>query len=147
MRLRRLDAPYTLLGAPNACLLSPAGISAQWRPAHASNHRSTVHICDHSASFFKLIHFLAFGFSVLSGSGGALGDLVCVPASARRASRSGSRVAEGVVVVVLGNLGAAAAGVGAVAVEFGFGEEAGAGAGEDAAPRRLSATANVEKIS
>jgi hypothetical protein len=28
------------------------------------------------------------------------------------------------VVVVLGNLGAAAAGVGAVAVEFGFGEEA-----------------------
>jgi hypothetical protein len=37
-----------------------------------------------------------------------------------------------VVVVVLGNLGAAAAGVGAVAVEFGFGEEAGAGAGEDA---------------
>jgi hypothetical protein len=37
-----------------------------------------------------------------------------------------------VVVVILGNLGAAAAGVGAVAVEFGFGEEVGAGAGEDA---------------
>jgi len=38
-----------------------------------SGHRSTVQICDHSASFFKLNHFFSFGFSVPSGSGGVLG--------------------------------------------------------------------------
>jgi len=31
-----------------------------------------VHICDQSASFFKLNHFFSFGFSVLSGCGGVL---------------------------------------------------------------------------
>jgi hypothetical protein len=36
-------------------------------------YRSTVHICDHSASFFKLNHFFSFGFSALSGCGGVLG--------------------------------------------------------------------------
>jgi hypothetical protein len=41
--------------------------------AYASSYRSIGHICDHSASFFKLNHFLSFGFSVLSGSGGVLG--------------------------------------------------------------------------
>ena len=38
-----------------------------------SNHRATEHICDHSASFFKLNHFFCFAFSVLSGCGGVLG--------------------------------------------------------------------------
>jgi hypothetical protein len=58
--------------------------------AHKSGYRFIVHNCDHNVSFFKLNHFFSFGFSALSGSGGVLGVLVCVPASARRASRSGS---------------------------------------------------------
>ena len=50
--------------------------------------------------------------------------------------------AERVVVVVFGNLGAAAGGVGAVAVEFGFVEEVGAGAIEDAERAVLQAGAD-----
>jgi hypothetical protein len=37
------------------------------------DHRPTDQICDHITSFFKLNHFLSFGFSVLSRCGGVLG--------------------------------------------------------------------------
>jgi hypothetical protein len=59
VRLRKLDIPYTS-ARPDIQTIA---------------YRSTLHICDHSASFFKLNHFFSFGFSVLSGSGGVLGGL------------------------------------------------------------------------
>jgi hypothetical protein len=60
--------------ATGASRLSPGPhIGNQCERPHASNQRSTDHICDHSISFFKLNFFFSFGFSVLSGSGGVLG--------------------------------------------------------------------------
>ncbi len=117
--IRRLSPGHTPVIRVNA--ITRAVIGLPTKPATTAPHSSSSTTSSPSAS------------PCSPAAAACWPSSVSVPASARRASRSGSRVAEGVVVVVLRNLGAAAAGVGAVAVEFGFGEEAGAGAGEDAA--------------